>query len=39
VGGGMPHAGQTLSRRKGFEINVGFKWFGHGRAPLATSGS
>src|SRR5262249_43573323 len=39
VGGGMPHAGQALGRRKGFEINVGFKWFGHGRSPLATNGS
>src|SRR5712691_8411786 len=35
----MPHMGQALGRRKGFEINVGFKWFGHGSPPLTSSGS
>src|SRR5713226_2763060 len=39
VGGRMPHVGQALGRRKGFEINVGFKWFGHGSPPLTSSGS
>src|SRR4029453_3349746 len=35
----MPHAGQALSLRKGFESNVGFEWFGHGSPPLAASSS